>query len=364
MAGRNSAPSISKMTFNYDIPNISALDEDGVWSPEVSVYDIPWKVHVCNQTTAEKEMLTIILVCGEHSKPRNWSCIAHGKFKLLSFKDDQNEFAFELTPSIFQGEQWAYSCNLIEWCDLFDTTHGYVKEDAIRMEITIEVANPNEVNKSELILENVDKCCNMTGSATFRLTVSNIENLLVVRSPNIGLRNSDWIFDVYKHSGNLLVCLYNINQSKEFSCKVQLLAKVLSSKPTVMPIEQICNAKIKKGGACIETERLISWDDLLKSKNGFVNNGSIVIEVKVKAGKPDGVASHARKRKATDPLHYKMECVICLDAIGWEGDVSATNCGHVFCSVCIRKDIKLHKKCPLCKTPTSLDQLKRIYLPL
>lgn len=364
MAGRNSAPSISKMKFHYDIPNISALDEDGVFSPEVRVHDIPWKVHVCNQTAEEKEMLTIILVCGEQSKPRNWSCIAHGKFKLLSFNGDQNAVAFQLTPSIFQGEQWAYSCNLIEWCDLFDASNNYVKDDAIVLEITIEVANPNDVNETELVLENIDKCCDMTGSATFRLTVNNIENLLVVRSSNIGLRNSDWIFDVCKYSGHLLVCLYNIHQSKKISCKVQLLVKVLSSKLSVKPIEQICNAKLKKSGACIETERLISWDELLKSKNGFVNNGSIVIEVKVNAGKPEGVDSNSRKRKATDPLHRKMKCVICLDEIGWEEDVSVTNCGHVFCSLCIRKDINIHKKCPLCKTPTSLDQLKRIYLPL
>ncbi|XP_055304351.1 E3 ubiquitin-protein ligase rnf8-A-like [Sitodiplosis mosellana] len=365
MASRNTALSIYKINICFDIPNVSALNKGGLWSPKVKVYDIPWRVNVCKEACEGEEMLGVYLYCEQDSEFSNWSYTAHGKFKLLSFNGNQNEREFVLTPDVFDKENPSFGCSFIEWRDLFNATNQYVKNDTISLKIKLEVANPNDEHKSDLILENIDKCCEKSGLGKFRLTVRNIKKLLAVRSPCIVLRNIRWFLTFFKEFDQLSISLNSSNRSEEFSYDVQMMVKLISSKSSVKPIEQIQVKEMNKGD-CFEVEQLISWDELLKSQNGFVNNNSIVIEIELKVNKPGSVASNSQKRTVSGPLNEakqrKMECAICFKGFGTQ-DVSMTNCGHLFCSKCIQDEIARSKVCPTCRTGASLGQLKRAHLP-
>lgn len=367
-AGASVAPRISQMNFRFEIPNIrlqTTLDGDGVWSPEVKVHDISWKVKVCKGTDDGDDTLAVYLFCVEDPDLPKWSYIAHGELRLLSFSSDQEAIEFAIFPYIFDNMYPSFGTDsMIKLRDLYDASNNYVKDDTIRLEIELEVANPNDVHKSELTLESIDKCCEAGGLGTFRLTVNNIEKMLVVRSPNIVLRSTRWFFTVFKHSNQLSVRVQSIHSTEKFSCNIQMTAKLLRRSND--GIEKILNEKIDDQN-CLTVEELVSWDELLKPENGFVNSGSIVIEIELKLNKPHDVALNVRKRRATNALNQapqrKLECAICFEGLGMQQEVSVTYCGHMFCSPCIQEKVTHTKKCP-CGSRATLGQLRRVYLPL
>lgn len=114
---------------------------------------------------------------------------------------------------------------------------------------------------------------------------------------------------------------------------------------------------------------VVSWDELLKPENGFVddaNNKSIAIEIEIKMNKPEGIDNH-QKDGAAGTNHAakrrKMECLICFETISSQ-DVSSTKCGHVFCKPCITKSVNAYGKCPSCNTVVTVNDLFSVYLPL
>ncbi|KAH7918255.1 hypothetical protein BV22DRAFT_1024890 [Leucogyrophana mollusca] len=60
-------------------------------------------------------------------------------------------------------------------------------------------------------------------------------------------------------------------------------------------------------------------------------------------------------------LHMSYPCPLCLDHAS---TVSATRCGHVFCTPCIRRVFKSTKLCPVCRSPGKLKHLRKVYLSL
>lgn len=58
-----------------------------------------------------------------------------------------------------------------------------------------------------------------------------------------------------------------------------------------------------------------------------------------------------------------FECVICLDDIGSNGDVVATNCGHVYHSVCLCSWIQKSRTCPECRcTIPELQPFQKLFM--
>uniref|UniRef100_A0A8D8BTV8 E3 ubiquitin-protein ligase RNF4 n=2 Tax=Culex pipiens TaxID=7175 RepID=A0A8D8BTV8_CULPI len=53
-------------------------------------------------------------------------------------------------------------------------------------------------------------------------------------------------------------------------------------------------------------------------------------------------------------------CPICYDSI-FKKQASSTVCGHLFCFACIKQEIQLRQKCPLCKRKLARSQIHPIY---
>lgn len=362
MAGTNAVPSIHKISFCFDVPNISTLNHDGIWSPIVHVYNVPWRVLVCKEGERRDEALEVYLHCNEDSHVPNWSYAAHSRFKLLSFNREQDAVELILPPYVYSIDTSIFGDSpLIEWRDLFDETKEYVKDDTIRLEITLEMANPNDVLKSEMKLENIEKCCKKGALGIFRLTVLNIEKLLAIQSPYIVLRNIRLFFTVFK----LGISLHS-DTSDEFSYDVEMMVKLIPSNSSAEPVEQTKTIEMKKN-YYLQMDQLISWNQLLGFQKGFISKNSIVIEIKLITATVEEAATNSRKRTTSGPSieakQRKLECAICLEGFE-EQDISITNCGHLFCSDCIQDEIERNKQCPTCRTGVTLRQLKRAHLPL
>ena len=70
----------------------------------------------------------------------------------------------------------------------------------------------------------------------------------------------------------------------------------------------------------------------------------------------------AEKKSSTNST---LQCPVCLDhlqelPVGKE--VKATQCGHLFCSICLNKALKEKEQCPTCRKRAKLSQVIKIFL--
>ncbi|XP_055307939.1 uncharacterized protein LOC129572057 [Sitodiplosis mosellana] len=211
---------------------------------------------------------------------------------------------------------------------------------------------------SKLQFECVDKCCDDTFLAKYRLT---IYNLMAVQSPQFIVCNMLWRLTAFKsHLSHLTVRLESNDTSEKVRCNVKLTVKLMSS----------TNSIEKTGSKQFRCYNILSigwnelpWDQLLNPDNGFVENDQAVIEVEIKTDKPEDINPNGRKRKAKQSKSAKMMCIICSKSIGSES-TSFTPCGHLFCTTCIRNAIRRNGTCPnaTCKRQITVKQLQRAHL--
>lgn len=126
---------------------------------------------------------------------------------------------------------------------------------------------------------------------------------------------------------------------------MKMSVTLLSSNDDVDPMKYSVESQVQWPGVLV-LENVLSWDEVSKPENGYVNNNSITLEVKIKADKPEGDVPNVDPCNAAK--RGRFECSICLECIGGQ-DISATPCGHIFCTACITTAIKKHGVCPLCK---------------
>lgn len=269
------ALTISQITFEMKVPNISKLEN--FYSTEFFIQEVPWRIVVGKELHGAKQWLGIYLHCMEKVSSANWSYAAVSSFKLKSFNENQKVVQRHVQPFIFDRTELGFGTGtFIEWNDLINLKNSFVKDDIIKIDITIKVDDPSDNNKSELLFEMVH---NSNCLSKFQLNVTNIQHLMAVRSPLFEMQHLPWYFTVCKdHSSNLVVRLHS---NSVVSCKKRMLVKLVSNQKFKKSVQQIKSENIQPGGI-LATIQFISWDCLLKPQNGFVNNNcvSIVVEIK------------------------------------------------------------------------------------
>lgn len=202
--------------------------------------------------------------------------------------------------------------------------------------------------ESSLRVETINQNCVTDCVATYRLTVTNLEKLMSVRSPEFEFGGIHWniiVFRNYPHSIGVYL------HSKE-SCRTRMTAKIISSKSQMKSIRKLKAQDIEAHGV-LGMNELVSWYELFDPENGFIRFNCITIEVEIKL----------KTNTSVETMPIKLECPICLEGIESK-EASSIPCGHSFCSQCIKQTILEYGVCPLCMAPVTLNDIRRIFLPL
>lgn len=338
----------------FYIPHISKLK--GFWTQEFMVDEIPWKVNVKKELDHGKSYLGAYLDCGKGSKTPNWSQPARFTIKILSFKDDVAPLISEVDPFIYDHTKNIFGDNaIISWDDLFDASKGYVKNDTIKMEFLVEVADQSPNTKSNLILTRTDNCREGNWSK-YHLTVTNIENLMAVQLPKIVLRNIPWNLIVFKDQTGHLGIYHDCHIPKHNGTfKRTMSCTFLSRFGKAKSIEKVVNRDVG-GDDIFSSGGIVSWTELMNPENGFIQNGEISIEVEIKLVLPTEDENAQTKRP-------RMECGICKEDMA-NKELSSVACGHIFCSACIKRTVETNKQCPICEKPAQVNELRRTLFPM
>lgn len=353
-ANVSSSVTVASNTSMITISQVSRINT--VRLPEVLLHGIPWVVKICKKEGQHQSSLAAYLYCEKDGT--SWSHAAVSSFELLSLGDDKHSIKCHSVPYVFVPSEIGIGYgkeDIIKWDELFTENNKYVMDDSIKLKIKIKVEDPSQPNKSSLKFERVSSQCDCEYVANFRLTVENVVNLMAVRSPQFKLRGMSFGLTVFKdHTSHIGVLLECEAPSENVSCKVTMMAKLVSSKGDGNPTEKIGTERLKDLDELV-LQDIVSLNEVLKPGNGFVNNNAIVFEIEIKTDKPESDIQNSPA-----PI---LECSICLSNIV-NVEISCTPCGHTFCSFCIEKAIDDNSECPTCKDVVQPNDLRRIVLPM
>lgn len=343
--------SISEITFPFRIENASKLKS--LWSPEIVVQNVPLKINPTKLTFGSRDWLGINLYCAIEDESPDWSHAVSTTIKLVSLNGNNIIENFQTCSFVFDCSYPKFVSAVFEWEDLFKPENNYVKDDTIKMKIHIVVADPKEKNPSKMLFETIKKSCAEGCSNKYRLTITNIDKFMAVKTPRFIVRNLPFVLMINRRITKLSAELFNSTSTADNSCKLQMSLKLISSKGDMKSIEVFCREVLFKKGTLPYMEPIVSWDELIKPENGFVNDNAIVIEVDIKSEGGIPIDQNAPKR-------LKFECSICLEAFGTQ-EVSSTLCGHLFCTPCLKNWVEARGNCPACNKKVELDSWHRIY---
>lgn len=347
---------ISEITFPLKVPNISKLDK--IWSPQVNVQDVPWKILICKEWREEEQWLGIYLYCSRKINSSKWSRAASATFKLLTFEGNSGTVEKLIRPRVFDYTKTRHGYpNFISWADLFDSERNYVEDDAINLEIKIAADDHQIKDRSTMDFKCIERSCRRACLAKFQLTVTNIEQLFAVASPHFRFQESVCWLNVFKSHSNHL----GISLSTNKPHKQRMWVRLNSLNEPTKTTEKVETFESGLWEDTSPLDKFIGWDELLKPANGFVDNDSISIEVELSVDWP---IWDQTKGATTEMNPSKIKCPICLEIMKDQG-ISSLRCGHLFCSDCIEEYLRSEGNlCPICKAVANLNDLRRTFLPL
>lgn len=347
-------------SFSIAIEEISKVEIS--FLPQFIIQDIPWGFLALKKEIDNETWLNVYVYCKNGDTSRDWGIAAASSIQLISSRGKTNNVEKMFAPYFFEYTGKGYGFDkFIKWDELFDEEKGYVENDTINFNIQLVVLDQNAKNASKLIIDS-DHRCEDCSQVKFGLTISNIDQLMAVRTSKFELQNSLWDLTVLKHSDTLGIRVCRKDIKGDYNVTIDFRMKSSKAEVQEIKIKKIAQLKMTDH---VNVYSIISWNELFKPENGFVVNHSISFEVKIKVDKVEEAVPNAKKRCASNLLQDEsnavtLECAICLENIKNQ-EVSSTDCGHSFCSVCIEQIVQAGKPCPSCNTKLTMKKLRRSY---
>ncbi|XP_065066038.1 ubiquitin carboxyl-terminal hydrolase 7-like [Rhopilema esculentum] len=142
-------PSRAEGQLRFEVQNFSKI-KDTVYSDPVMIRNLQWRIMVMPrfstvQSGEKMKSLGIFLQCTPEGEGSSWSCHASAKITVINQKNQEESFTRKITHLFFQKENdWGYS-NFLQWQDVIDPAKGYIKNDTIIVEISVQADAPHGV---------------------------------------------------------------------------------------------------------------------------------------------------------------------------------------------------------------------------
>ncbi|CAL4068553.1 unnamed protein product, partial [Meganyctiphanes norvegica] len=130
-------------TFQLKIENFSKLAlSDTKLSEACYARNLPWKIMVLPKLNADNvKCLGFFLQCNGDTESTSWSCNANAELRLLSVVKDKKPFIRKVDHKFCSKEiDWGFTA-YITWNEVLKPENGYIKGDAITVEVHL-VADP------------------------------------------------------------------------------------------------------------------------------------------------------------------------------------------------------------------------------
>lgn len=140
----------SEATFRHTVFNFSKLKDSQLSTPCI-VRNLPWKIMVMPRTSQTQERqqtrsLGFFLQCNGESDSTTWSCHASAELRLVSQKEGCESFCRKIQHLFYSKENdWGFS-HFMTWSEVLDPEKGYIKDDAIILEVHVTADAPHGVS--------------------------------------------------------------------------------------------------------------------------------------------------------------------------------------------------------------------------
>lgn len=351
---------ITKTQFLVVIKNISELTT--FESEKVFVRGQPWFMKFAKID----DYLCVHLHLLNEVSSDDWSMVATFSVKLVRSENLGKQPQHAIGPVIFDSNNtgWGYD-SFIEWDRLMDPENGYVTNDESIFKVKIKAGPIQNASSNEwLNIETNRKCCDDSSYGNFDLTIKKLYQSFAICSPKFNLNKNQWRILAIK-GVDFKLFLWNA-ESNVWPFYTISKCELKSFDENIRPIQK----KTKNTDAIQSPLEIFSipWMDLNSQEKRYIEDGKFKLKVEIKIDHPEEASTNAN-----------FPCSICFEnMIG--RNVSVTECGHLFCTECIKSSFLISPRCPMCKKRigtvdlTSDDSdsddnrnrnpnLRRVYLP-
>lgn len=364
---------IGDVSFRLTIQKIRKLTS--ICSNVVIVQDLPWKIEVyrreAKDNTNSIDTLSVYLHCLNSDKSK-WFCAATATLHLQSFKSNRSSLINAIQPWVFCADEPVWSCKgFVRWTDLFDANNGYVQNDQIIIDVKISARkiqhsvdrsfrlNTITGNSAKLSFQ-ITNVSDLMAATTSAFVFSGLQWKIVVRRKRYadGANWSEW------YLGIDLFCATNETSKwkRNIFAKCTLKSDRKAHTESFDEVKKYSNSCRNRGFG-----KFLLWSTLMAPQNGFVQNGSVMLEVEILDHSDNGDSNNNSNGNSSRQMpanpRIEMSCSICLDdMIGRE--LLSSTCGHIYCKACILDSIAVRRRCPNCQKHLDKKDLHPIYLPL
>ncbi|KRF99343.1 uncharacterized protein Dwil_GK27011 [Drosophila willistoni] len=124
------------------------------------------------------------------------------------------------------------------------------------------------------------------------------------------------------------------------------------------------NESDSTSGSVSDSEDIVETSTNSNANEQELDNTPSTSNKKPRTPKRSVISQIAKKRALLKKSHNRAsyyKCPICQDNAA-ENHPFSTNCGHVFCRVCIKRCIFMFHKCPLCRKSLTFKKIRPIYI--
>lgn len=337
--------------------NIESLDAGEFFSPEIKLSKLSWKVKLCKRikcvNNCDESFIDIFLVCepSPDISISKWSCKVCAVVKLLPFESADKAIIKRMPKKEFSNKCLLHGIyEFCSWNDFVDAKNRYINEGEATFEVEI-LTNPLNCIKT-MAMEQT--------STKLRVIVENVSKLGNSYSPEVIVRGIRWKIQTRKEDDHFAVYLWAVEDDMDMNwCwEVEYSFKLLSFNSKIEPVDCKTTSDVFRWGTpSWGYGKLIKFTEFMDPRKRYVRNDTAILEVKfaVKAPKPLWECETSPTKIAS-----ALECSICFETFCGR-EISATKCGHLFCSQCINRSIEDRQKCPMCNATADSADLRPIF---